>query len=112
MNCRPGDLAFVIDPPYVDNKRTGERIQLVRRWTVVRVTHLTEANMGVLPGESPLVWDIEEPIPVSVRFSTGTMFCGLIEGLADEALRPLRADGVTDEEVRELYTPSSTKETA
>lgn len=112
MNCKPGDLCVVIEVPNVVNTRTGEKIPAMRLGTVVRVVRLKEANVIIDPAGNLLVWEFEEPVPFSVEFSTGEQFSGAIAGMGDEVLRPLRGNGVTDEEVLELFEPTPVKEVA
>lgn len=99
MNCKPGDMAVVVkDECYLIHPWTLERVQLLKPGTIVRVMRL-----GTRDG----YWEIEEPLYISFRFPVaGNTGVAVISAISDDLLRPLRGDGVSDDEVRELYTPS------
>lgn len=84
LNCVAGDIAFLVNMP---GPRTWH---LIGR--VVRVTRLVFE-------EGEPCWEYEGPPLIETEHE----ILGLIE---DEFLRPIRPDGVTDEEVRDLYAPT------
>jgi hypothetical protein len=85
MNCQPGDLAVIVNAPGPQTRFMVGKI--------VKVTRL------VFDGEP--CWEYE-----GKRIDTGI---GCIDVIEDEFLRPIRADGVTHDEVRELYAPEPTE---
>lgn len=85
MNCKPNDLAVVVNAPGPQTRFMVGKI--------VRVTRL------VFDGEP--CWEYE-----GKRIETGLGYIDLIE---DEFLRPINADGITADEVRALYAPKQSK---
>jgi hypothetical protein len=105
MNCKPGDLAVVIRDQLLKDA------VVVRSGQLVKVVRLTEANVG-----AGHVWQIEEPIrfviTLPLPFGLAVAMSGEVLGIDDSELRPIRGNEVTDEQVRELFTPSPLKEVA
>lgn len=93
MNCRPGDIAVVVKPGWVEHR--GQQFNVVNPGTVVRVVRLENAD----------VWQLEEPIPFKVANPNGSWMSGEVEAIGDSYLRPIRPGDVTDDEVRELFAP-------
>lgn len=102
MNCRPGDLAIVINNLLIDG------IEILAAGKVVQVVRLTPANFGPAQG---LVWEIAEPIRIAIKVGAATV-TGEIEGIDDADLRPFRGGDITDAEVRELYDAPKLPEVA
>lgn len=101
MNCKPGDLAFVIAA------RATEYIGLP-----VTVLHHSEPLRNLPTAykrfEGVPAWWVETERPVlgflgNKRVSM-TQFI-----MPDAALCPIRPDGITDKEVTELYLPKVTE---
>lgn len=82
MNCQPGDLAIVV--------RGAGPLTACIVGKVLRVTR------PVFDGEP--CWEYEGTRLVVPKW-------GPLDLIEDEFLRPIRPDGVSDEEVRELYAP-------
>jgi hypothetical protein len=95
MNCKPGDVAYLTQDLFIQCRGCGEKALLVKRGTVVTVERLG----------GPAWWFIADPIPFAVRTSCGAEARDTITGFDDYLLRPFRAEGVTPDEVRELYAP-------
>lgn len=85
MNCRPGDLAVIVKPA---GKQT---LCLVGK--IVRVT------VAVYEG-GEWCWEYEGERLLQSRF-------GVLWYIEDDLLRPIRPDGVADDEVRKLYAPQT-----
>ena len=85
MNCKPGDLAVVVG---------GERVENIGKVVTVLRPYEGRKDCYRLPAD----WVIE--------------FHGRECVAADCFLRPIRPDGITDEEVRDLYLPKPVKEVA
>ena len=96
MNCRDNDLAIVISAQKVMNPLTGETITVVKAGTIVKVVRLVDET----------IWEIEEPIAfqVDVLFMFLRYVCLAID---DSELRPIRGEGITDDQVAELYAPAA-----
>lgn len=101
MNCRPGDLAFIVglDPRLGIN---GKPVQL---------TNEPPAIVGGM-----IVWKLTSTLrvvcpKVGVNMSTGEVLLPgdvlVSDVMADPYLRPIRGGDVSDDEVRELYATSS-----
>ena len=87
MNCKPGDLAVIV----------GASIAREHVGKVVRCVRYVEFDGPA--------WEIDPRLP---NMRTGNEYwC-----VADHRLRPIRPDGITDEEVRDLYLPKPVKEFA
>lgn len=89
MNCKPGDMAIVV-------KGAGPLTSCIVG-KVVRVTRM------VFDGEP--CWEYDGARLVVPRW-------GPLDVIEDDFLRPIRADGITAEEVRDLYQPASEKQPA
>ena len=75
MNCKPGDLAILVNASPAKQHRLGSIVLVI------------EPYRGPLLGD----WIIEHH---------GQRYRSI-----DANLRPIRPDGLTDQEVRELYAP-------
>jgi hypothetical protein len=99
MNCKPGDLAFVISDDFPEN--VGRMVSVLRR---VPDTFL-QSNL--------LCWEVEvagsTPLRVYERDKV-SIGSAMVCGTYDYQLRPIRAPGITTEEVKELFSPSPAKE--
>lgn len=102
MNCKPGDVAYLTQDLFMQCRGCGEKALLVRAGTVVTVERLG----------GPEWWVIKEPIPFRVRLSCGAEARDTITGFEDYLLRPFRGDGVTQQEVDQLYAPVRVPEEA
>lgn len=99
MNCRPGDLAFIV----------GAEAYLGINDKIVRLSRKPAEYIG-----SHAFWILERPfritVAVNVKDARGsTLAAGqdsLVNRVADANLRPIRGGELTDDEVRELYAPS------
>lgn len=89
MNCKPGDLAVIVNGGYFDRHLIGK---------IVRVLAISQK-------EPNICWSYDGP-----RLST---VWGAVIGLADEMLRPIRdpGDDATDETLTWLPVPSRGRET-
>lgn len=98
MNCRPGDLAILIEDLWLEHPYTGERKTFVASGALVRVVSLDPDGC----------WNIEEPrrFQIVLEGPPRIMLMGVLTAIRDGVLRPIRADGVTDDQVAELYVPS------
>lgn len=105
MNCKPKDLAVVVkDECYLVHPWTLERVSILKPGTIVRVLHTAPPDG---------YWVIEEPLRVRFEFKeTGTSGFAIIAAISDDLLRPLKGDGISDDEVRELYTSQPFANTA
>lgn len=97
MNCKPGDLAVIVaNSLSVSGGYCGK---------VVRVTVLRRNQHG-----EP-AWDYQGPrifdqVCVRIARQLGQNDSeAMLQVLPDAILRPFRPDGITDDEVRELYEP-------
>lgn len=97
MNCKPGDLARFV-APWIEKGR-GRYVTVLRRPTL---DDWREAESATGAPVSTKVqddcWTVEGDI---------VLWCGPVRRFVvhDDSLRPIRPDGITDEEVRELYAP-------
>lgn len=103
MNCRPNDVAYVAREWMVMAfcPSCGDRRPMLRNGTVVRVLRYERA-----------VWMIEEPIRIKVDFSCGGYMMGVVNGISDEILRPLRDPGNDARDETLDWLPAPAKETA
>jgi hypothetical protein len=83
MNCKPGDLAVVVSGSMPEDSPT--------LGAIVRLTKID-------PDWWEPVWEYEGRLLID---AAGVELIAL----ADRFLRPIHQDGITDEEVRELYAP-------
>jgi hypothetical protein len=92
MNCKPGDLAVFV------------RSEAGNEGLVVRCIRLaTEAEMRQARRHTDLpVWHINRPVVDA--------YGDALSFAQDRNLRPIRPDGITTEEVKELFSPSPAKE--
>lgn len=95
MNCKPNDVAVVIRDITICDLFGPGHVRIVKSGTIVRVL-VVDANA---------VWTIEDPFVVRGVFACGIPFHCTVTGIDDSELRPLKGDGVSDDEVRELYGP-------
>lgn len=102
MNCKPGDIAYLTQDLFIECRGSGEKALLVRRGTIVSVERLG----------GPAWWLIATPIPYSLKLRCGCVALGTIAGFDDCLLRPLRGDGLTQQEVDQLYAPVRVPEEA
>lgn len=103
MNCKPGDLAFVVGPVWARQRSTGEKKSLdCLVGKVVRCVEREDGDLG--PG-----WVIDPPIPYSVWFGA-TCSVGKVVSLYDHQLRPIRDQDGEDETL--LWAGLPHKETA
>lgn len=100
MNCRPGDLAFIVGLPS-GLALNGRPVQLTKEPPFLM--------FGVLH------WRLEVVVETVLRVGGWNTFTGeymeagsigVVHEVPDENLRPIRGNGVTDDEVRELYAPT------
>jgi hypothetical protein len=99
MNCREGDVARVISPGRLTAcPFCGTRATAVKPDTFVRVTQ-----------HDGIAWILEEPVVGAITFDCGQALAFRCISLVDEILRPIRGDDVSDDEVRELYAPSTSE---
>lgn len=99
MNCKPGDLAIVVYDTQPRN--IGQIVKVLR--AASRPQH----------GE----WEVEPTSPNflihwiakdrNVRFGDYKNWRWIV--VPDSDLRPIRGDGITEEEVRSLYSPKHTE---
>lgn len=97
MNCKPGDLCFVICPLMATFLVTGEQFVCVKAGTIVRVVELDEYGN----------WRIEEPIEFRFASSSGDFASGKVGGIGDKHLKPIPDidEDATDEMVQLLGSP-------
>lgn len=100
MNCRPGDVARIVG--------TCPHLRINDRFVKL-------ANEPCFLLFGVVHWRLEETLETQVACDGYNIFTGefipagsigLIVEIPDENLRPIRGDGVTDGEVRELYEPA------
>jgi hypothetical protein len=98
MNCKPGDLAIVVDS---DANNEGKIVRCVRLSADNSVYSLVTRRWEYGP-----VWEIEPHLT--------NVFGRLCDYCADNQLRPIRPqdDHATDETLLWLPVPSQTEETA
>lgn len=91
MNVKPGDLAVIVHALCEENIGV-----------IVRVARAGQNHRALGP-----TWWIESDRPRPHRFFGTNRFDGTWSGglHPDAWLRPIRSDGITKEEVRELYEP-------
>jgi hypothetical protein len=91
MNCKPGDLAVIVQSPPEVAHNIGK---------IVQVTTTTTSWDGVL------CWRLKEPFPDVVCGVPGTCY-----GIADAHLRPIRdpGDDARDQTLSWLPVPTTTK---
>lgn len=92
MNCKPGDLAFMV------------RSQAGNEGRIVLCIRLSPFDGLIAPGgvsNKGDVWEIEPPM----RAWDGSMTSHAL----DRNLRPIRPGDISDEEVRDLYAPKQTE---
>jgi hypothetical protein len=96
MNCKPGDLAFIV---HSEAGNEGRIVEVVRWVGFLNALAESGANdwwqVRPLDGK-PILW---------TRQSYGDFY-------VDRFLRPIRPGSITEEEVKELFSPNTTKETA
>lgn len=93
MNCRPGDLAILIEDLWLEHPHTGERKTFVASGALVRVVNLDPEGC----------WNIEEPrrFQIVLDGPPRIMLVGVLTAIRDGVLRPIRpqADDAVDEMV-------------
>lgn len=99
MNCKPGDIAYLIKN--LDVTHMGEVVTVVRRDTFVRVL-TTHVEQGVT------YWLLEEPIHCGGKFANGSTFSGVIVDISDGILRPIGNPG--EHEVDETLISNPVRE--
>ena len=95
MNCRPDDLAILIEDLWLENPLSGERKTLLASGAIVRCVSLDSSDN---------CWHIEEPRRITLvfeRFPRLRIDC-VLSGIRDDVLRPIRhpGDDAVDEMVR------------
>jgi hypothetical protein len=110
MNCKPGDLAFIVgDHPTHPESLDGAIVEVLYA-SPIGSFYLPD---GQLSRGSANSWVIKFQNPRTVRLTRSTR-TALYAGCPDSHLRPIRGGTVTDEEVAELWLPpipSKTPET-
>lgn len=102
MNCRPGDLCFIVGthPSLNINDRIVKLADKPATWC---------SQFMVWE------WQLEEPMDIKPLHRVRSIQSGEVLGagevgevwsVPDCMLRPIRGDGLTDKAVRELYAPS------
>ena len=102
MNCKPGDLAYVVSDPQSPNY--GLVVTVLRPAGQAEVIAALRAiGINATPEPGPIAaWFVEPPLSAKC-FITGKSV--ELPYALDKHLRPIRPGGITDEEVRELYSP-------
>lgn len=102
MNCKPGDVAYVVGSP--NGRNYGKVVTVIRLASVGEVlAALHAAGIAAVPGvRPPAMWLVEPSLTAqcAMTFKTAEMPYAV-----DDYLRPIRPGNVTDDEVRELYAP-------
>lgn len=101
MNCKPGDLAVIVQA--YGWGRAGE-ISHAILGRIVRVTHLAPPTNATQCLAS-LVWNFEQDLKVVID---GVSY--MIDGITDDCLRPIRdpGDDARDEMLRPLPSEMTT----
>lgn len=92
LNCRPGDLAILIEDLWMGSPISDERVTFCKAGTIVRCVSLDVDNC----------WRLEEPRSFAITF-TGPVYVvvtGVLTGIRDGVLRPIRNPG--DDAVDEM----------
>jgi hypothetical protein len=97
MNCKPGDLCFVVRPLSWTFWLTGEQSVCVKAGTIVRVVEINEFGN----------WQLQDPIAYEFTSSRGDFVAALIVGIGDEHLKPIPDidEDAVDEMVQRLGSP-------
>lgn len=101
MNCKPGDLAVVVKPSTIEN--LGKFVTVIEAvgWRSAGEEFTYRGDKYALIADG-FVWGVESNTGLVDSRSFATFKVSVCR---DEQLRPIRPDGITDEEVRELYAP-------
>lgn len=105
MNCRPGDLAFIVSVGEILPLCAREALHRAAIGRVVRTVHLTPPSDG---SDVPC-WMLEEPFSVPYGDDGTLIYCW---GIADRGLRPIRDPGedAVDEMIQLVGSPTVTVE--
>jgi hypothetical protein len=108
MNCKPGDVAYVVGSP--NGRNFGRVVSIVRHASTEEVVRaLQDIGIDAVPGRRPpVMWFVDPPL---IAKSAVTGKEAEMPYAIDAYLRPIRPNGITDEEVRELYLSSPVKTT-
>lgn len=87
MNCRPGDMVMFIKPVFLAHPYTGERVMVVRCGATSQVERLDKNGQ----------WVLKDPIAVHAIWSCGSFADGVLVGIEDSFLMPIRNGGLEDE---------------
>lgn len=85
MNCRPGDLAVLIEDLWLESPISNERVTFCKSGAIVRCVFLEPDNC----------WRLEEPRAFQIKFQgpIAIHVVGLLTAIRDDALRPIRDPG-------------------
>jgi hypothetical protein len=98
MNCKPGDLAITVD-------MSGSRVGLSNSGRIVEVLRFVGRYRYAGGNVGMNTWAVKL-LGGSMRASNGREYRGEVF-IDDKNLRPIRPGDIPEEEVRELYSPSS-----
>lgn len=100
MNCRPGDLAVVVNAGEAVSSGWAGEVAKRLVGSIVRLVRLRPPDPAANFCYAALVWEFESPIAVTVDSRTG-----IATGIADECLRPIRPSEGADETLQWREVP-------